>query len=142
MFTIRFIYIQLGWFMHPIFSANGDYPQVMIDRISSMSAEEGFKRSRLPQFTPEEIERIRNTSDYFGLNHYTTSLVTRNDHKNSANYPIPSFKHDMGIVEQTDPNWPTSASFWLRVITFCCKISNTYLIKICLQHYNSPYRLV
>lgn len=104
--------------MHPIFSVNGDYPQVMIDRISAMSSEEGFKRSRLPQFTPEEIERIRNTSDYFGLNHYTTSLVTRNDHKNSANYAVPSFKHDMGIVEEQDPNWPKSASFWLRVATY------------------------
>lgn len=101
--------------MHPIFSANGDYPQVMIDRIAAMSMQEGFKRSRLPQFSHDEIERIRNTSDFFGLNHYTTVLVHRNDRNNSANYPVPSFNHDMGIVESADPKWPTSGSVWLRV---------------------------
>lgn len=101
--------------MHPIFSLNGDYPQVMIDRISAMSMQDGLKRSRLPQFTHEEIERIHNTSDFFGLNHYTTVLVTRNDRNNSANFPVPSFEHDKGIVESADPNWPKSGSEWLRV---------------------------
>lgn len=106
---------QLGWFAHPIFSKNGDYPQVMIDRISAMSKEQGFKRSRLPQFTSEEIDRIRNTSDFFGINSYTSILVTRNDRNNSANYSIPSFNHDMGTVESVDDDWPTSGSVWLRV---------------------------
>lgn len=109
---------QLGWFAHPIFSKNGDYPQVMIDRISAMSKEQGFKRSRLPQFTSEEIDRIRNTSDFFGINSYTSILVTRNDRNNSANYSIPSFNHDMGTIESLDEDWPTSGSVWLRVSSF------------------------
>ncbi|KAG4081205.1 hypothetical protein HA402_003232 [Bradysia odoriphaga] len=106
----------LGWFAHPIFSKNGDYPQVMIDRISAMSKQQGFKRSRLPQFTPEEIDRIRNTSDFFGINSYTSVLVTRNDRNNTADYPIPSFNHDMGVIESADENWPTSGSVWLRPV--------------------------
>ena len=101
--------------MHPIFSKNGDYPQVMIDRVSAMSKLQGYKKSRLPQFTHEEIERIRNTSDFFGINHYTTVLVSRNDRNNSANFTIPSFNHDMGVIESVDPKWPTSGSVWLRV---------------------------
>lgn len=106
---------QLGWFAHPIFSKNGDYPQVMIDRIEAHSKQQGFPRSRLPTFTPEEIERIRGTSDFFGINSYTSVLVTRNDRNNSANFAIPSFFHDMGVVESTDEKWPKSASFWLHV---------------------------
>lgn len=87
----------------------------MIDRISAMSKQQGFKRSRLPQFTPQEIDRIRNTSDFFGINSYTSVLVTRNDRNNSANYSIPSFSHDMGTIESVDDDWPTSGSVWLRV---------------------------
>lgn len=108
----------MGWFAHPIFSKNGDYPQVMIDRIEAHSKEQGFSRSRLPTFTQDEIERIRNTSDFFGLNSYTTVLVTRNDRNNSANFPIPSFNHDMGVVESFDENWPKTPSPWLHVSIF------------------------
>uniref|UniRef100_A0A1B0DHF5 Uncharacterized protein n=1 Tax=Phlebotomus papatasi TaxID=29031 RepID=A0A1B0DHF5_PHLPP len=105
----------LGWFAHPIFSATGNYPQVMIDRVDALSMQQGFPRSRLPKFTPEEIERIKGTSDFFGLNTYTTSLVTMNDQSNTAGYSVPSFQHDVNIVRSNDPSWPTGASVWLNV---------------------------
>lgn len=87
----------------------------MIDRIHNLSKEQGFTRSRLPVFTTAEIMRIRGTSDFFGINTYTTNLVHKNDHNNTANFPIPSFNHDMGVVETQDPNWTGSGSFWLKV---------------------------
>lgn len=87
----------------------------MIDRIRNLSKEQGFTRSRLPEFTKEEIQRIRGTADFFGINSYTTSLVTSNDHNNSAKFPIPSFNHDMGVVESQDPSWTGSGSVWLKV---------------------------
>lgn len=87
----------------------------MVDRIRNLSKEQGFSRSRLPEFTKEEIQRIRGTADFFGINTYTTSLVTSNDHNNSAKFPIPSFNHDMGVVESQDPNWTGSGSVWLKV---------------------------
>ncbi|XP_058065329.1 myrosinase 1-like [Anopheles bellator] len=106
----------LGWFGHPIFSATGNYPQLMIDRIDAMSRQQGFVRSRLPSFTPDEIERIKGTADFFGINSYTSILVRKNDRNNSANYPVPSFNHDMGVVESADPDWPSSGSVWLHVV--------------------------
>lgn len=87
----------------------------MIDRIENHSKEQGFPRSRLPSFTTEEINRIRGTADFFGINSYTSVLVSRNDRNNSAKHAVPSFQHDMGVVEQLNENWPKSGSVWLRV---------------------------
>ncbi|XP_055701294.1 myrosinase 1 [Phlebotomus papatasi] len=108
----------IGWFAHPIFSATGNYPQVMIDRIDALSKQQGFPRSRLPKFTPEEIERIKGTSDFFGVNTYTSVLVTKNDRNNTVGHRVPSFQHDMNTVESKDPVWPRGASVWLHVVPF------------------------
>lgn len=40
----------------------------MIDRIADRSRLEGFARSRLPEFTEEEINYINGTHDFFALN--------------------------------------------------------------------------
>lgn len=111
----RAMQFYLGWFMHPIYSKTGNYPKIMIDRIGEMSKIQGFTKSRLPSFTADEIKMIRNTSDFFGINSYTSILVTSNDKKNSAKYPVPSFLHDMGTVESQDASWPGSGSVWLKV---------------------------
>lgn len=101
--------------MHPIYSKTGNYPQIMIDRIGALSRQQGFTKSRLPTFTQAEIERIKNTSDFFGINSYTSNLVTKNDRNNSGGFEIPSFQHDVGVIETQDPAWPGSASVWLKV---------------------------
>jgi len=62
-------FFQLGWLLHPIYSATGDYPPVMKEWMAKKSKEEGYSRSRLPSFTKEEIEmvkgevQLRETSD-------------------------------------------------------------------------------
>ncbi|XP_053686544.1 lactase/phlorizin hydrolase-like [Sabethes cyaneus] len=111
------LYLQfsLGWYMHPIFSETGNYPQVMIDRIGNLSAQQGFASSRLPMFTEEEIEKLKGSSDYFGINSYTSVIVYQNDIDNSANYPVPSFDHDRNTLGYQDPSWPGSGTGWLKV---------------------------
>lgn len=110
----RAFQFYIGWFMHPIYKEN--YPQIMIDRIGNFSLQQGFPKSRLPSFTNEEIKMLQNTSDFFGINSYTSSLVTSNDDiKNPAGYAIPSFQHDKGTIETQDENWDKSDSKWLKV---------------------------
>lgn len=51
------------------------------------------------------------TSDYFGFNHYTTTLV----------YPDPDedegiYNTDMGLITTVDASWPVTASSWFHVI--------------------------
>jgi hypothetical protein len=48
-----------GWFAHPIFSKEGDYPEIIKKRIAENSKFEGLKQSRLPQLTDAWIDYIR-----------------------------------------------------------------------------------
>ncbi|ALC44907.1 CG9701 [Drosophila busckii] len=136
----RTMQFYLGWFAHPIFSRHGNYPKVMIERIRNLSKQQGFgERSRLPEFTTEEIHRIRGTSDFFGINSYTSFLVSPNDHNNSAGFPIPSYNHDVGVVfDQNGVDWPSSGSEWLRVDPK----GMYHLLKWIHREYNAPMIII
>jgi Glycosyl hydrolase family 1 len=52
------------------------------------------------------------TSDFFGLNHYTTDL---------AEYGVmtgdyTSYDKDQDVFKSVDPAWPGSAANWLKVV--------------------------
>lgn len=49
----RDINFNLGWFAHAIY-VNGDYPGVMKTNVREKSMKQGYKKSRLPEFTPAE----------------------------------------------------------------------------------------
>lgn len=120
----RALQFYVGWFMHPIYSKQGNYPKIMIDRIGELSRQQGFTKSRLPAFTVDEIKAIHKTSDFFGINSYTSIQVTTNDDiANPAKHPVPSFYHDMGTIETQDESWPRSGSVWLRVSFSCVRHS-------------------
>lgn len=48
-----------GWIANPIFSENGDYPEIMKRRIRENSESQGLSKSRLPEFSPEWIELLK-----------------------------------------------------------------------------------
>jgi hypothetical protein len=73
----------LGIYAHPIFSEEGDYPAVMRERIDRNSAEEGYTRSRLPKFSPEEVEYIR--GKYVLLLKQQHDITQQNDNKAQSN---------------------------------------------------------
>lgn len=91
----RTFQFQLGYYAHPIFHSKGNYPQVMIDRIAERSEAEGFRRSRLPAFTAEEIASLRGSADYLGLNHYGSSTTYYTE---EGEIGEPSFYLDQGTA--------------------------------------------
>nr|XP_056717147.1 lactase/phlorizin hydrolase [Euleptes europaea] len=121
----RYVQFFAGWFAHPIFKT-GDYNEVMKRRIQERSQ----GRSRLPEFTEDEKQRIKGTFDFFGLNHYTTVLAS------NLNYPafISSYDADRGVASIADRSWLGSGSFWLKVTPFGFR----KLLKWIKEEYNNP----
>ncbi|XP_013188038.1 myrosinase 1 [Amyelois transitella] len=126
---------MFGWFAHPIFSAEGDYPPIMRKRIDAKSRHQNFARSRLPHLTPDEIRNIRGSFDFLGLNHYTTYLGSPADNPDSGE---PSFADDMGVRITQKPDWPRSNSTWLRVVPWGFRRILNWIKKT----YNNPQIVV
>lgn len=60
------------WFLNPLLHAHGDYPDLVRLKLDIKSAEQHYKRSRLPKFTDEELDRIRGSLDFLGVSFFTT----------------------------------------------------------------------
>ncbi|XP_060945076.1 lactase/phlorizin hydrolase-like [Limanda limanda] len=107
----RVVQFYIGWFAHPVF--NGDYSNMMKTIIRDRSLAAGLPKSRLPEFSPEEIKRIKGTYDYFGFNHYTTVLAFPVDYGKLQHYDA-----DRGAGTIADRTWLDSGSSWLKVSPF------------------------
>lgn len=118
---------HMGWYAHPIYSSEGNYPPELISRVNEKSRQQNYSRSRLPVFSPAEVKYIKGTADFFGLNHYTTYLLSMADTEVGA---IPSHENDVGIVRVQDPSWPSmSSSSWLKVVPFGFRRLLQYITK-------------
>lgn len=98
----RALEFEIAWFADPIYGS-GDYPPCMRAQLGS----------RLPTFTREEKNIVNGSSDFYGMNSYTTFFVTHregaadiNDHKGN----IASHDTDIDGVSRG----PESDTYWLR----------------------------
>lgn len=98
---------QFGIYAWPVLI--GDYPEVVRNNVDQFSIEQGYPWSRLPKFTPEEIEYVKGTSDFLGLNYYTSRMVEAPANPNT--YPI--IYDDSRANAYGDPSWPRAKSEWL-----------------------------
>ncbi|KAL4712799.1 hypothetical protein ACJJTC_011869 [Scirpophaga incertulas] len=127
------IQFEWGQYAHPIFSETGDFPPIMKERIAAKSAEQGFYRSRLPEFTSDEIEMIRGSSDFFGLNHYSSSILYKNE-STAGIFEQPSFYDDIGAASYQLDEWPVAASSWLKQVPW----GFYKLLVFIKEQYNNP----
>lgn len=95
---------QVGRYLGPL--AVGDFPAAMRERVAFRSAMEGYSRSRLPSFTPEEAEHARDTLDFVGVNYYSTFLVADGE---EAPFDVTSIASDVRVRTSRDP-WCLGAS--------------------------------
>lgn len=93
---------EIAWYADPIYKT-GDYP-------ASMRLQLG---DRLPKFTAEESRLVLGSSDFYGMNSYTTFYV-----KNKVTPP--HINDHSGNIEKLDNNsegisrGPESDTYWLR----------------------------
>jgi hypothetical protein len=58
-FNAVWISLQLGLFANPVYSSEGDYPDIVKTRVNKTSGSEKYYRSKLRKFTAEEIMNIK-----------------------------------------------------------------------------------
>ncbi|KAL4712819.1 hypothetical protein ACJJTC_011889 [Scirpophaga incertulas] len=122
---------EWGQYLHPIFSESGDFPVSMKEKIATKSAAQSFARSRLPEFTADEVALVKGSSDFLGLNHYTTYLV---NNKTSDINSVPSYYDDLGGTRYQSEDWKAAASIWLKEVP-----SGFYNLLTRLRNlYNNP----
>lgn len=112
----------LGWFADPLYF--GDYPAVMHERVGN----------RLPTFSEEDRKRIKGSSDFFGLNHYTTMLTAyaQEVHAEDA-FSNAGLVEDQQITLSADPTWKKTDMGWPIVPEGCRK-----LLEWIHHRYGSP----
>jgi len=109
----RAIQFFIAWFADPIYK--GDYPEVMKERLGD----------RLPTFTPEEKQMILGTSDFFGLNHYTTMFAAHDDgtiKKEQNVYGNGGISEDQMVDLSLDKSWKLTTMNWAVVPWGCQKM--------------------
>jgi beta-galactosidase len=103
----------LGWFADPVYL--GDYPAEMRARVGG----------RLPRFTAVERAQLLGSSDFFGLNHYTTGYAA--EPAGDVNPALAATGNgglfaDQQVVITTDPAWPRTHMDWAIVPWGCRKL--------------------
>ncbi|MEM9158602.1 MAG: GH1 family beta-glucosidase [Verrucomicrobiota bacterium] len=115
----------LSWFADPIYL--GDYPEVMRKRVGD----------RLPILSDEDKALLKGSSDFFGLNHYTTMMASAYRFEGDA--PTDAVKGNGGIFEDQyvvlsdDPNWKKTDMGWNVVPWGCGK-----LLRWISKRYGNP----
>ncbi|XP_047505951.1 myrosinase 1-like [Pieris napi] len=102
----------MALYSYPIYSKTGGWPPSVEKRIAEISAKQGYSRSRLPEFTQEEIEFIKGTYDFYGLNYYTSRLVeTAKPGEKLTWFPLTG-SSEFGLALTADPSWKAGLA-WL-----------------------------
>lgn len=129
----RAMKFRYGWFADPIFGASGGYPEIIVEEIAKRSLFEGRPTSRLPSLTDEMKQLIKGSSDFFGINYYTSSYITVNKERLDPRTE-PSWFTDSGIQESSDPSWKRAKTLWL----FSVPHGLRELLKWIKTEYNNP----
>ena len=113
----------LGWFADPIYL--GDYPECMRERVGN----------RLPKFTDEEKGLLKGSSDFFGLNHYTTMYAAKQNGnaKEVSVFGNGGLSEDQDVQLSVDPEWALTDMQWAVVPWGCNK-----LLKWIADRYSNP----
>lgn len=87
------------------------------------SCEDRTRLSRLSKFVLKtiffsnsilfQIKSLKGSADFFGLNHYTTFLMSPSSMEKE--WKVPSMDHDTAVKMDQNPDWPMPGAAWLTV---------------------------
>jgi beta-galactosidase len=100
----------LAWFADPVWK--GDYPAVMRERLGD----------RLPTFTEAERARVKGSSDFFGLNHYSSMYAAEPQADGTLKTNVAGnggMVDDQGVQLTVDPEWQQTQMKWSVVPEGC-----------------------
>ncbi len=103
----------LGWFADPVYF--GDYPASMRERVGE----------RLPEFSEKDAALLKGSSDFFGLNHYTTMMAAQPSEEISGMGDIKGnggLSADQQVALSDDPSWEKTDMGWNIVPWGCRKL--------------------
>ncbi|CAG9792886.1 unnamed protein product [Diatraea saccharalis] len=106
---------SVGRFSHPIYTREGGWPPSLEKVIAENSKKEGHTKSRLPAFTREEIELIRGTFDFYGVNHYTSRVVRRAvPGEEVGSWPLWGCRELQAVLDSRS-DWTTTSIPWIKL---------------------------
>ncbi|CAB3253613.1 unnamed protein product [Arctia plantaginis] len=110
--------IEGAWnaYMGYLYESNifeGRFSERTLELVAVRSAEQGYPRSRLPDFTEEEKKYIHGTSDFYGFNHYGGGYVSFYLY-NGGGIAILSMQDDIRVGMEVSSDWRESVSSWLQ----------------------------
>lgn len=115
---------QLGWFLDPIFY--GDYPEAMRERLGE----------RLPRFSPEDKELVMNSTDFVGLNHYTTRFIAHTNDETEESKGCYFYKpQEMERIADGELINEKAASPWLYIVPWGIRRTLNYIAR---KYKNTP----
>ncbi len=102
----------LAWFADPVYL--GDYPSCMKENVGD----------RLPSFTQKQMNLLKGSSDFFGLNHYTTMYAAQQTESSAEQsvYGNGGLSEDQGVELSVDEAWPKTSMQWAVVPWGCRKL--------------------
>lgn len=84
----------------------------MVEHFKNISKSEGIW-SRLPVMTEQEVEMIKGSADFFGVNYYSSRLVRP---KQAGDDLSPHFDTDMNVKFFQDESWLKGSTTWMYVV--------------------------
>ncbi|KAF2541691.1 hypothetical protein F2Q68_00033046 [Brassica cretica] len=83
---------MLGWHLEP--TMNGDYPKTMKEKL----------KGKLKEFTPEQKKKLEKSTDFLGLNYYTSTFIKDIEKPDEK---LPSFR----LYAGSEWNWTNSEDY-------------------------------
>ncbi|CAJ0604181.1 unnamed protein product [Cylicocyclus nassatus] len=97
---------MFNWTVQPIFGKNGDYPALMKKEIEALEKKEN--QEILPKFSAEELNELKGSADFLGINYYVSSEVCQGNG--------PSQMEKDARIDYLDDRWEKicGEESWLR----------------------------